>query len=129
MSDEHKAALAQGRQESRAIKAYLEALKSRKPGRSASKEGLKERLGRINEKLASTDNPLEAVDLIQSKLDVENALAELTGSVGLSTLESGFIAHVSAYSERKGVTYPAWREFGVPVKVLRAGGIRATRRR
>lgn len=129
MSDDHKEALAQGRKEARAIKAYLKALESRKPGRPVSKESLEKRLQTVSEKLAASDNPLETVDLIQSKLDIEKALGELDKSQDMEALEAGFIENVGSYSERKGVTYTAWREFGVPAAVLKKAGIRETRRR
>lgn len=129
MSDEHKEALAQGRKEARAIKAYLSALDSRKPGRPVSKGSLQTRLEKVNEKLAATDNPLETVDLIQSKIDIERTLAELENAQDVGSLESGFIENVGSYSQRKGVSYTAWREFGVPASVLRKAGIKETRRR
>ena len=129
MSEEHKEALAQGRKESRAIKAYLEALEARKPGRPVSKESLDKRMKKVNQKLEETDNPLEEVELIQSKLDIEKSLSELENAVDMETLEAGFIENAKSYSQRKGVSYTAWREFGVPAKVLRAAGIKETRRR
>lgn len=129
MTEEHKAALAQGRKESRAIKTYLEALEARKPGRPVSKESLSKRKEKVNQKLEETDNPLESVELIQSKLDIEKALSDLENAVDLETLEAGFIENAKSYSERKGVSYTAWREFGVPAKVLREAGIKETRRR
>ena len=44
MSAEHKAALAAGRRESRAIKDYLEALASRRPGRPVTPDTLAKRV-------------------------------------------------------------------------------------
>jgi len=129
MSDEHKEALAQGRKEARAIKAYLSALNSRKPGRPVSKESLHTRLEKVSEKLAAADNPLETVDLIQGKLDIERTLSELENAQDVDSLEAGFIENVAPYSQRKGVSYTAWREFGVPATVLRKAGIKETRRR
>lgn len=129
MSQEHKDALARGRREARAIKAYLNALESRRPGRPVSKESLKKRLEKLDQKLETADNPLETVDLIQSKLDIEKALAEVENAQDMATLETGFVENAASYSERKGVTYTAWREFGVPAKVLREAGIKETRRR
>jgi hypothetical protein len=129
MSKEHKAALAQGRKESRAIKAYLKALSARKPGRPVTKESLSKRLDSINGKIDAADNPLEVVDLIQSRIDVEKAIAEVEEGVGIEELEKGFVENAASYSERKGVTYTAWREFGVPASVLRTAGIKETRRR
>ena len=129
MSDEHKRALAQGRTEARAIKAYLEALAARKPGRPVTKESLEKRITTVNERIASTDNPLEVVDLIQSRLDIEKSLEQVQDEVQIDVLEGGFLANAASYSERKGVTYTAWREFGVPAAVLRKAGIKETRRR
>ena len=100
MSDEHKAALARGRQESRAVKAYLQAFKSGKNARAISKESLNKNLSRLEDKLMSADNPLEAVELIQSKLNVEHALAELNDSVDIATLEAEFIKYAGSYSQR-----------------------------
>jgi hypothetical protein len=129
MSEEHKAALAQGRREARAIKAYLKALADKKPGRPVTKESLNKRLETVVRKIEDADNPLETVDLIQSKLDIEQALADLENTEDMETLEGGFVENAASYSERKGVSYTAWREYGVPARVLRAAGIKETRRR
>lgn len=129
MTEEHKAALAEGRKQARAIKSYLKAIASRKPGRPVTREGLESRLARISKKLEESDNPLEEIDLIQSRLDIESALADLEDARDLEDLEAGFVEHAAAYSDRKGISYTAWREYGVPAKVLRSAGIKETRRR
>ena len=129
MSDQHKAALARGRAESRAIKGYLNALAARKPGRPVTKESLEKRLEKVNAKIDDSGDPLEKVELIQSRLDIEKALAEVTSADDLMSLQSGFVEHAASYSERKGVSYTAWREAGVPAAVLREAGIKETRRR
>jgi hypothetical protein len=33
----------------------------------------------------------------------------------------------ASYSERKGITWPAWREAGVSADVLRSAGVKRTR--
>ena len=129
MSNEHKAALARGRKESRAIKSYLKALAARKPGRPVTTDSLSKRLEKINERLGASADPLESVELIQSRLEIERALAEAEGRDDLASLEAGFVEHAASYSERKGVSYTAWRQFGVPAATLRAAGIKETRRR
>lgn len=129
MSEQHKAALARGRAESRAIKGYLNALAARRPGRPVTKESLEKRLEKVNGKIDDTGDPLEKVELIQSRLDIEKALDEVTSADDLMSLQRGFIEHASAYSERKGVSYTAWREAGVPAAILREAGIKETRRR
>lgn len=123
MSAEHKAALAKGRQESRAIKAYLEALGSRRPGRPVTPASLKQRLGRIEGQLGATTDPLKRVALIQQRIDTNQQLETVETVNDLSELESGFVNHAKGYSERKGITYAAWREAGVPAAVLKRTGL------
>lgn len=129
LSEEHKAALAQGRREARAIKAYLKALGGRKPGRPVTRESLEQRLERLNEKLAASDDPLKSVELVQARLDIKSALDNMESVERIDELEKGFIENAKSYSERKGLSYTAWRELGVPAAVLRAAGIPETRRR
>jgi len=129
MSQEHKDALAQGRLEARSIKAYLRALDSRRPGRPVTKESLDKRLDRVNTKLGSEADPLKRVDLLQSKLDIESAIESVEDGANLEELAENFVAHARTYSDRKGITYTAWRQFGVPADVLRKAGIQETRRR
>jgi hypothetical protein len=129
MSQEHKDALAQGRLEARSIKAYLRALDSRRPGRPVTKESLDKRLERVNAKLADENDPLKRIELLQSKLDVESALASVEDGANVDDLADNFVAYAKSYSDRKGISYTAWRQFGVPADVLRKAGIQETRRR
>jgi hypothetical protein len=129
MSQEHKDALAQGRLEARSIKAYLRALESRRPGRPVTKESLDKRLDRVNTKLGSEADPLKRIDLLQSKLDLESSLANTKEGANLDELAAAFVTHARSYSTRKGISYTAWRQFGVPAEVLRKAGIQETRRR
>lgn len=129
MSEEHKAALAQGRKEARAIKTYLDALDSRKPGRPVTKEGLQSRLKAANEKLSHESNPLKRLDLLQKKIHLEAEIADFDDAVEIDELEAEFVAHARTYSERKKISYSAWRDFGVPAATLKRAGIPETRRR
>ena len=123
MSNEHKAALAKGRQESRAIKGYLAALSDRRPGRPVTPDSLKRRITELGGKIAAETDPLKAVELRQARIDAEQALAELESAPDLADLERGFVKSVKSYSERKGISYSAWREAGVPAALLRQGGL------
>src|SRR5215212_7548473 len=86
VTDEHKAAMAQGRTESRAVSAYLEALESHKPkrGRKRTPDSINKRLGLI---------------------------------------EKAFVGAAKGYSDRKRISYTAWRELGVPPEVLKKAGV------
>ena len=128
MTQAHKDALAQGRREARAVKSYLEALGARRPGRPVTVESVKKRLEGIEQKIAEEENELKKVDLIQSRLDAEEQLAELEDAPDVDSLERGFVEVAKSYSERKGISYSAWREAGVPASVLKEAGVPRTRR-
>lgn len=127
MSDEHKAAIVKGREENRAIKDYLSATTQRKPGRPVTAASVKAKLDGIEAKLAAESDAMKRLGLIQSRRDALAQLATLGESVDLTALEAGFVRHAKAYSERKGISYGAWREAGVPAPVLKAAGIARTR--
>ncbi len=127
MSDTHKAALAVGRDEGRAVRRYLEALEAHKPrpGRRRTADGVQRQL---DETLLSLTHsaPLDRVHLLQRRLDLEEELGQLArqGGTDMSELESAFVDALPGYSERKHLSYAAWREAGVPARVLRAAGVR-----
>lgn len=123
MSDAHKEALAAGRRESRAIKAYLAAIGTGKPGRAVSAATLTKRLASIETQLAQESNPLKRVDLHQRQIDAKAQLAALETAADIDELEAGFIAFAPGYSERKGISHAAWRAAGVPAGVLKKAGI------
>jgi len=128
MSDEHKAALAQGRRESRAIKAYLAALaQPKRRGRPITPEVLENRIVSLDERIRAEADPLKRVDLIQARIDTEEALESARAAADLADLEAGFVEYAAAYSERKGISYTAWREAGVPATALKAAGIKRGR--
>jgi len=118
MTQEHKDALARGRRESKAIKAYLSALGNRKPGRPVTPDSVRARIGRIEQKLATEKDPLRRVELLQQQIDAKEALVALSSASDLEALEEAFIENAQAYSERKGISYAAWRAAGVPAPVL-----------
>lgn len=124
MTDEHKAALAEGRAQGRAVRAYLEALEAHRPkrGRKRTPESMKARLAKIETELDSAD-PMTRLQLVQERLDLAAAIAAAETTVDLTALEDGFVAAAAAYGTRKGITYAAWREVGVPAAVLKQAGI------
>jgi hypothetical protein len=72
LSDDHKAALAEGRAQGRAVRRYLEALEAHRPkrGRKRTVDSMRKRLSRINDELAEAD-PLKRLQLVQERLDLE----------------------------------------------------------
>ena len=124
MSDEHKAALAEGRNQGRSVRRYLEALEAHKPkrGRKRTPESIQKRLDRIDAELAKAD-ALKRLQLIQERLDLKSELDAAGTKVDLGGLEREFVDAAKAYSERKGISYAAWRELGVEAAVLKKAGI------
>jgi hypothetical protein len=124
MSAGHKAALAEGREQGRAVRAYLEALDANQPrrGRKRTPESIHKRLEAIDGSLQQVD-PLKRVQLLQERLDLTDELDKLTDVTDISELEKGFVGAAGAFSERKGISYAAWREAGVPAAVLKDAGI------
>lgn len=124
MTEEHKAALAEGRKESRAVRQYLEALEVTRPrrGRRRTKESIEKRLAKIEMEIP-TSSPLKRVQLIQERLDLTEELAGFENPVDPSDFEPGFTQYAKNYSQRKGISYAAWRELGVPAAVLQRAGI------
>ena len=124
MSDAHKEALAEGREQGRAVRRYLEALEANKPrrGRKRTPEGIQRRLAAIEERLASAD-ALSRLHLAQERMDLEAELASSSEGVDMAALEAAFVKAAGPYSRRKGIGYDAWRAAGVEPRVLKAAGI------
>ena len=124
MTDEHKAALAEGRAQGRAVRAYLEALEAHKPkrGRKRTPESMRARLETIDSSIDDAD-PMSRLQMVQERMDLIAALEAAERTVDLTELEDGFVAAASAYGSRKGISYAAWREVGVPAAVLKRAGI------
>jgi hypothetical protein len=124
MTDEHKQALAVGRAEGRMVRAYLEALESSRPkrGRKRTKESITRRLERLDTELANAD-PLKRLQLTQEQLDLAQELEGMDSGVNLTDLENDFVRVAKGYAERKGITYAAFRQIGVPASVLKRAGI------
>lgn len=124
MSADHKAALALGREEGRAVRRYLEALDAHRPkrGRKRTIESVQKRLADIEQKVAGAD-ALSRLQLVQERLNLQKELDAKSTTVDLGSLEAEFVKAAKGYSERKGISYAAWREAGVDAAVLKKAGI------
>ena len=128
MSAEHKKALARGREESRTVRYYLEVLEASRPGpgRKRTEESIRNRLGRIEDVLPDAD-VLTRLHLVQERKDLEAELGQAEEALDLNAAEKDFVKIAKSYSERKGVSYSAWREVGVSADVLKRAGVPQTR--
>ena len=129
MSAEHKAALAKGRAQSKAVREYLSMLQE--DGRRSSNlspDQLNQKIHELQAKIDETDNPATRLELIQRRIDLEEQLGQTKDAADPEELEKAFVESAKEYSERKGISYSAWREVGVPASVLKQAGIARTRR-
>ncbi len=124
MTDEHKSALAAGRSEGKAVRDYLDALRSTKPkrGRKRTPDTIAKRLVAIETEIVDAD-PVRELKLVQERLDLEAELAQAGETVDLTALEAEFTKVARGYSSRNGISYAAWRAIGVDASVLKAAGI------
>ena len=124
MTKEHKDALAEGRRQGKAVRTYLDALEQHKPkrGRKRTPESIRKQLDKINASIDEADQ-IKKLQLIQERMDLEDELSRTENKPDLSALESDFVSAAKPYSERKGISYAAWRELGVEASVLKRAGI------
>ena len=128
--------------EVRAVRNYLESLTpSKSSGEEAEKstqrklpspETVERRIASVDAKIPGA-NTMAKLDLIQKRKELESQLvlsnkAAKAGPAGSPAatkedLERGFINNAKPYSERKGISYAAWREMKVPPRILKAAGI------
>lgn len=116
---EHKAAMAVGRNESRSVRLYLEALSANRPkrGRKRTAESVAKRLVAVDEELLTAD-ALSRVHLIQERFDLQEEIAGMEDTIDIAALEVDFVQAAKAYSDRKGISHAAWRAVGVDPAVL-----------
>jgi hypothetical protein len=125
MSDTHKEALAEGRNHARIVGRYLEALEANKPkrGRKRTPDTVKKRLATVADEIKDASG-LNRLSLLQERRDLEVELASMqAGAPDLGNLEKEFSKVAKSYSQKKKISYGAWREFGVPPEVLKKAGI------
>lgn len=124
MTDDHKRALAEGRDLRRKVKGYLDALEATRPkrGRKRTEESVKRRLGIIDDSINNAD-PVSRLEMIQERMDLHAELEQMSEKVDIAPLEAGFVEAAASYSERKGISYAAWRELGVDASVLKKAGV------
>lgn len=124
MSPEHKAALAKGRAEGKAVRDYLEGLRATKPkrGRKRTAETITTRLEVIETELPDAD-PMDELLLVQERRDLQQELESMSKTIDIEALENRFVEVAKSYSESKHISYASWRDVGVSAAVLKRAGI------
>jgi len=125
MTDAHKTALAEGRNHARVVGRYLQALEANRPrrGRKRTADNVKRRLATVEQSLKDASG-VQRLGLLQERRNLEVELAGMqAGAPEIASLEKDFVKVAKAYAHRKGISYGAWREFGVSPDVLKKAGI------
>ena len=128
MSSDHKQKLAQGRNESRVVSRYLEAVTAGKGkrGRKRTPESISLQIARIDQEV-DTAPAIRRLELTQRRSDLVLEKERLTARVDLTAVEKDFIKVAKSYASRNGISYASFRTLGVPAEVLKKAGIARTR--
>jgi len=128
MTADHKAKLAQGRNEARIVSKYLDALAAGKGkrGRKRTPESISMVIVRIDKEMASAA-PIRRLELTQKRTDLVAERQRLLSRVDLSSLEKDFTKIAKSYAARNAIGYGAFRELGVPAEVLKRAGVSRSR--
>lgn len=127
MTEDHKAALAAGREQSRIVRDYLAALGTTKKrrGRQVTVESLQARLDKAVSDLSADPSPIDRLNLTQRIKDIKAQLEvkQAPAAVDISALEKEFIRVGKSYAENRGISRATFAECGVEKRVLEAAGI------
>jgi hypothetical protein len=124
MSAAHKSALAEGREASRHVRAYVDALETHRPkrGRKLDPASVKRRVALIDEQLKQATG-FERLNLLADRESLEGKLEGSGVVVDLTELRANFVKHAKSFGDRKGISYSTWRAAGVPAQDLKDAGI------
>lgn len=105
--------------EAHIVNQYLEYLERRKSlGRLNDVDKLMDRLTEIDKMIPEATTGVQRIDMVQERIDLQEALEAINPEY-----EARFVEIAAAWAERRGVSYAALREVGVPAHVLRQAGI------
>ena len=76
MTDDHKRALARGREQGSAVRDYLEWLEWSRPMRGRKRDTSPQRLAEVEAQIAVASSPLQRLQLVQLRHDLESASQE-----------------------------------------------------
>lgn len=111
------------------VRHYLD-LRERPPGK-VDLETHRRRVSRLRERIQDSEDPCQRLQLIQRRLDAEAELAQAEQAAEqaaahperLQQAEQEFCEVAADYSDRKQISWAAWREVGVPARLLREAGL------
>lgn len=108
----------------RAVRAYLDTLTAPR-ARRADPARLQARLDEVERALADpTVRSVTRLELVQRRNNLRRTLdAPPPDRADAAACEAAFVAAAARYGARKGITWAAWRDVGVPAAVLKRAGV------
>ena len=126
LPEKNKRLMAEGRERSRIVDAYIKALQSHKyRGRGVTPpdpESLRNRIGELDDRIKKASG-MDRVVLIQERLNCQNQLSSLDKEKEFQELEAKFLSVIRQVSIDRKISYQAWREAGVTVRTLAKAGM------
>jgi hypothetical protein len=125
MSSQHKAALAEGRRSTAIVDRYLSALHiPKRRGRQVSRQALQQRLSAAEAQVRNATG-VARLHAAQAARDLRTRLDSIASNraADVKKLERDFVRVAKRFSDRRGISLGAWRDAGVPSRVLQRAGI------
>ena len=127
----HKDAIQESHRQNKAVRRYLEMLEQDNAPRPkpVDVDGLRGQLAGIDQEIAAEASTVKKLDLVQkrqnvqSKIDAASVQDDTVDDQTRREIEDQFVKMAAGYGQRKGISYKAWREVGVPVQTLKAAGL------
>lgn len=122
-------AMQTGLRQAKVVRRYLEIISNEESHHERrSPEFLAAKLAETEEKIRTTDDVMVRLEAIQYRANLEERIAAAVAPPARDEAEADFIEVAAEYGQRKGISYPTWRAFGVPASVLQKAGITRTLR-
>jgi hypothetical protein len=124
---ERAEAHSRGQYETNRIRKYLRMVEARAGGGLRglkTREWVEQQVEKLPEQIRDEEDPVKRLLLTQQLLDNQAILADLPNEEEFQRAEEDFVAVVKGFSERKGLSYAAWRHVRVEPEVLERAGIK-----
>ena len=107
--------------EAQIVKDYLNSLHHRSPLPEIREP--EAQLVKTEAALETETDPLKRLALVQRRMDIAKYIDARFDETVLNDLRAQFIWVAKSYSNRKGISYTAWRDIGVPASILKEANI------
>jgi hypothetical protein len=110
------------------VKSYLELIHSPIHKGTAEFRNPEAQLKAIETELENATTLPKKLDLIQRRIDILEFIESRNQKRDSELVETKFVSVAKSYSQRKRISYAAWREMGVPARVLKEAKIERRQR-